>query len=49
MSEEVKQVKSEALPIKKEHSYTYWVDEKNKSRELPEAHRPKKIDSPPTA
>lgn len=24
------------VPSKKEHSYTYWVDEKNKSRELPE-------------
>jgi len=21
--------------LKKEHSYTYWVDEKNKSRDLP--------------
>ena len=29
---------------KKTVSYTYWVDEKNKSRELPEEHRPKKID-----
>lgn len=31
------------LPLKKEHSYTYWVDSKNKSRDLPEEHRPKKI------
>ena len=28
---------------KKLNSYTYWVDEKNKSRDLPEEHRPKKI------
>ena len=31
---------------KKEHSYTYWVDEKNKSRDLPEEHKPKKIEKP---
>lgn len=30
--------KEETIPnnVKKEHSYTYWVDEKNKARELPE-------------
>jgi hypothetical protein len=39
----------EILPTtnpKKEHSYTYWVDEKNKSRDLPEEHKPKKIETP---
>ena len=37
-------IKTEALtPSAKEHSYTYWVDEKNRSRELPEEHKPKKI------
>ena len=43
MSEEPKPVPV----IKKEHSYTYWVGEDNKSRELPEEHRPKKVDPPP--
>lgn len=35
MSEEKKEI-NEKPQIKKEHSYTYWVDEKTKSRELPE-------------
>jgi hypothetical protein len=42
MSEDKKEV-VEKPAIKKEHSYTYWVDEKNRSRDLPEEHRPKKI------
>lgn len=44
MSEEVK---TSAPEIKKEHSYTYWVDPNNKGKELPEEHRPKKVDPPP--
>lgn len=41
-----KQTKSTAGQIKKTASYTYWVDEKNKSRELPPEQRPQKIDPP---
>lgn len=46
MSEEVKEETTKEIKpnIKKEHTYTYWVDEKNKSRELPEEHKPKKIE-----
>lgn len=44
MSEEVK---TSAPEIKKEHSYTYWVDPNNKGKELPAEHRPKKVDPPP--
>lgn len=32
--------------VKKKISYTYWVDDKNKSRELPVENRPKKIEAP---
>ncbi len=32
--------------MKKENSYTYWVDPNNKSRELPAEHLPKKLDTP---
>ena len=46
MSEEVK---TSAPEIKKEISYTYWVDPNNKGKELPEEHRPKKVDPPPLA
>lgn len=35
MSEDKTQVVEKPV-AKKEHSYTYWVDEKNRSRELPE-------------
>ena len=31
---------------KKINSYTYWVDSNNKSRDLPEQHRPKKVEVP---
>lgn len=44
MSEEVK---TSAPEIKKENSYTYWIDPNNKGKELPEEHRPKKVDPPP--
>lgn len=30
--------------MKKQSSYTYWVDEKNKSRDLPPQQQPKKIE-----
>lgn len=33
-------------PAKKENSYTYWVDEKSRSRDLPVEHQPKKIEGP---
>lgn len=47
-SKQEKKVKEvDPKDLKKQHSYTYWVDDKNKSRELPEQHRPKKIDPPP--
>jgi hypothetical protein len=36
--------KSEVSDIKQQNSYRYWVTENNKSRELPEEHRPKKIE-----
>ena len=29
--------------LKKENSYTYWVDEKNKSKNLPAEQQPKKV------
>lgn len=32
--------------MKKENSYTYWVGDNNKSRDLPPEHQPKKIDGP---
>ena len=47
MSQEVKP--DGGLEKKKTSSYTYWVDEKSKGRELPEEHKPKKIDPPPQA
>ena len=47
MSEEMKQEK--ASNPTKAASYTYWVDEKSRGRELPEEHKPKKIDPPPQA
>lgn len=34
MSEDKKEWVEKTV-VKKEHSYTYWVDEKNRSRELP--------------
>ena len=40
------ETKPTAAGGKKEASYTYWVDDKNKSRDLPEEHRPKKIEAP---
>lgn len=54
MSEEAEEIKpdnteTKKAGVKKEHTYTYWVDEKNKSRELPEHHKPQKIDPPPSA
>lgn len=54
MSEEAEEIKPDNTEVKKagvkkEHTYTYWVDEKNKSRELPEHHKPQKIDPPPSA
>ena len=47
MSQEVKP--DGRAEMKKTASYTYWVDEKSKGKELPEAHKPKKIDPPPQA
>jgi len=46
MTEQTNQEIPPTTNIKKEHSYTYWVDEKNKSRDLPEEHKPKKIETP---
>ena len=34
------------VPTKKQHSYTYWVDDKNKSRDLPDEQKPQKVTPP---
>lgn len=47
MNEEVKP--KQDPNVKKTASYTYWVDNKSIGRELPEEHKPKKIDPPPQA
>jgi hypothetical protein len=46
---EEKKAESAAKEKNKLNSYTYWVSDNNKSRELPEEHRPKKIETPVVA
>lgn len=44
----MEELKEKEVPeeLKKKHSYTYWVNEHTKSRELPPEQQPVKLEKP---